>query len=805
MPEEIFKNFPEPEKELSPETEILIPKPKTSIKKFLLPLIILIILVLITGISFYFYSKVKPDPISLLPKETTFYLKIKINPEDQQVKNLKELLNRFPYYEKISQKIGEEFRKWKEETPALKNLDFTISNELILAIISPLDENSEEIPLVLILPNPDLKKAEKLAKDIQKAIEESKEWKIEKENYKGRTIVKAVPIPKEKPNLPYYYLPPEPKERPSMTFTDGHFFFALKPENIKKIIDVADDQKITNIFKKGKAEGITSNFAYQKIKKYLPKVYLLTFYGETDWSKILKETEVETTEGEKFFSPLLTSLKAALNLPFLKKTEIKEPEKVAFASVILAEKDGLKSESYSLDLREEAFLPSQFSFENSLAKFIPAEIGNREIVFYSEGRNLKNSIEEVEKTMEKQLKPEEKEELEKIFNSLKEHLGVDLKKDILTLFEKNYALFVSSESTGKETPILALVSEIDDESKTKENLLKIKLPKPEEPFDFLGLGGSRAKAKDARIMADMSQLRAMAEIIYDDEGSYRNVNCTYKSTYGYGDLKTICQDIKDQVGFEPVIYSTTNKYCAYTKLNAPGQYYCVDSSGKAISTYINPGQTGYCTGRTFVCPKILSTPPPEEITLPETVSFSKEVIDGFEIYSLPILDNLGLNFSIKDKKLIFTFSKEVLLEILKDLDNQKLKDSKVFSEQFKEIPKEVSEISFTYPYGFLGVIKHLAIFYIGMIGAYVPEMPETEIISSYISEFLDKGIAPYLKVLKSSSAFSYSPEKGLVISKGKLQIEELPIEEKKSTEEFLDNFPNWIREIEEKTAPPIIY
>ena len=120
MPEEIFKNFPE--KEISPETEILTQKPKSSIKKFLLPLIVLIVLVLIAGASFYFYSKIKPDPISLLPKETTFYLKIKINPEDQQVKNLKELLNRFPYYEKISQKIGEEFRKWKEETPALKIL-----------------------------------------------------------------------------------------------------------------------------------------------------------------------------------------------------------------------------------------------------------------------------------------------------------------------------------------------------------------------------------------------------------------------------------------------------------------------------------------------------------------------------------------------------------------------------------------------------------------------------------------------------------------------------------------------------------
>lgn len=796
MPEEIFKNFSE--KEIFPEAEILTPKPKSSIKKFLLPLIVLVILVSIAGISFYFYSKIKADPISLLPKETTFYLKIKINPEDQQVKNVKELLNRFPYYEKISQKIGEEFRKWKEETPALKNLDFTISNELILAIISPIDENSEEIPLVLILPNPDLKKAEKLSKDIEKALEESKLWKIEKENYKGRTIVKAVPIPRKIPELPYYN-PPVPKEIPSITFTNGHFFFALKPENIKKIIDVAEDQKITNIFKKEKAESITSNFAYQKIKKYLPKDYLLTFYGETDLSKIFKETKIETTESEKFFSPLLASLKEALNLPFLKKTEVKEPEKVALVGVITAEKDGLKSESYSLDLREEAFLPSQFSIDNSLAKFIPAKIGDKETVFYLEGRNLKNSTEEIEKTLEKQMKPEEKEELENLLNSLKEHLGVDLKKDILPLFEKNYALFVASESSEKETPILALVSEIDDESKAKENLLKINLPKIPEftPFDILGLEGSRTRAKDARIMADIAQLRTMAEIIYDDEGSYRNVKCTY------GDIKMICQDIKNQVGFEPVIQQTKDKYCAYTKLNTPSQYYCVDSSGITMSTYINPGQTGYCTGKTFVCPKTLGTPPPEEITLPENIGFSKEVIDGFEIYSLPVLDNLGLNFSIKDKKLILTFSKEVLIEILKNLGNQKLKDSKIFSEQFKEIPKEVSEISYTYPYGFLGIIKHLANFYIRMmtISSYAPEMPDTEMISSSISEFLDKGIAPYLKVLKSSSSFSYSPQRGLVISKGKLQIEELPAEEKKSTEEFLDNLPNWIREIEEKTIP----
>jgi len=812
MPEEIFKNFPEPEpespKEISPETEILLtPKPKRSLKKIIFSLIILVALASVAGASFYFYPKiVKPDPISLLPKETSFYLKIKIDSQDPQVKNLKELLNRFPYYEKISQKLGEEFQKWKEETPALKNLDFTISNELILAIISPIDENTQEMPIVLIFPNPDLKKAEKLAKDIEKAIEESKEWKIEKETYKGREIFKAVPIPKEKPKTPYYYLPPEPKERPSMTFTDGHFFFALKPENIKKIIDVADDRKITNIFKKGKAESITSNLAYQKIQKYLPKDYLTLFYGQFDYSKILKSAEIEKTAQNELFSPIFDSLKAALNLPFLKKKEIKEPEKVAFASVITAEKDGLKSESYSLDLREDAFLPSQFSLENSLAKFIPAKIGNREMAFYLEGRNLKNSIEEVEKEMEKQLKPEEKEELEKIFDSLKENLGLDLKKDILTLFEKNYAIFVASESSGKETPILALVSEIDDESKAKENLLKIKIPKPEESFDFLGLEGSRKRAKDARIMADMSQLRTMAEMIYDDDGNYRNVKCTYnKSTYG--DVKEICQDIKEQVGFEPVIYSTTDKYCAYSKLNTPGRYYCVDSSFTAISTYINPGQTGYCTGKTFVCPKTLGTPPLEGITLPEMVSFLKETIDGFEIYSLPIFDNFGLNFSIKDKKLIFAFSKDILVEILKNLSNQKLKDSKIFSEQFKEIPKEVSEISFTYPYGFLGAIKNLTKSYINFISAIMGETPsesekmEMEKYTLAIEELLDKGIAPYLKLLKSSSSYSYSPEKGLTVAKGRISIGQLSEKEKRETEAFWTNFRLWLEEKFEPIYP----
>jgi hypothetical protein len=767
-------------------------KPKTSLKKILLSLVISVVLISVAGAAFYFYPKiVKPDPISLLPEETIFYFRVKINPEEEQVKNFKEILNKFPYYQKISQKIGQEFEKLKEENPPLKNLDFTISKELILAIISPIEEETKEPPLVLILPNPDLKKLEKLVKDVQKSIEESGDWKIEEETYKGRAILKAVPAIKPSP----YGLPPrEPEIEPSTALISGHFFLSSKPEKLKKIIDVAEDQEITNIFKKDKIKNITLTPSHQKIRSYLAKDYLTLFYGQFDWSKILKTTESQTAIENKFLSPFIASLKTALNLPFFKKTEIKEPEKVAFAGVIIAEKDRLKTENYSLDLREEAFSPAQFSFENSLLQFIPEKIGKREIVYYEEGRDLKGSFEEVEKILTKEMEEEEKKEFDKILKSLKEFLGIDLKEDILALFDKNYAFLIASEPTGQETSIAGFLFEVDDEEKAKENLLKIKIPKSEEPFDFLGLEGSRKKAKDARIMADLHQLRTMAEMIYDDDGSYRNVKCNYKSPYG--DLKMICQDIKEQVGFEPVIYSTTDKYCAYSKLNTPGQYYCVDSGGRAISTYINPGQTGYCSGKTFLCPKTPGMPPSEEIPPLEELTFTKEIVDGFEIYSLPIFENLGLNFSIKEKKLILTFTEDALVNILKNLANhEKLKDSQVFAEQFKEFPKSLTRISYSYPQGFLGVIKNLVNFYLGLMKSFEPGMAsEIEAFLPSIFELLDKGIAPYLKVLKSSGFLSYSPEKGLVISKGGIIIQELPAAEKKATEEFWENIKTWFEE-----------
>lgn len=112
---------------------------------------------------------------------------------------------------------------------------------------------------------------------------------------------------------------------------------------------------------------------------------------------------------------------------------------------------------------------------------------------------------------------------------------------------------------------------------------------------LVSLGGAREKAKDARIMANMQQMRVAAEIVYWDEENYSGVSCVHP------ELVSLCNDIKDLTGKEPIIHSSQETYCIYTKLLS-GKYYCLDSSLGRVETAIFPGGLGYCDGKTFVCP-----------------------------------------------------------------------------------------------------------------------------------------------------------------------------------------------------------
>ena len=93
------------------------------------------------------------------------------------------------------------------------------------------------------------------------------------------------------------------------------------------------------------------------------------------------------------------------------------------------------------------------------------------------------------------------------------------------------------------------------------------------------------RAKDVAIMADLSQLRTIAVLIYDDEMSYQNLckngdlNINHPSQGEH--LRVLRDDILSQ-GSQIACFATKTKYCVKAPLLAkPGQAYCVDSEGRA--------------------------------------------------------------------------------------------------------------------------------------------------------------------------------------------------------------------------------
>ena len=103
---------------------------------------------------------------------------------------------------------------------------------------------------------------------------------------------------------------------------------------------------------------------------------------------------------------------------------------------------------------------------------------------------------------------------------------------------------------------------------------------------LVSLGGARDKAKDVRIETALSQVKTLAELVFDDDNSYAAICDTATNTLNalvgtYGDqLDTIETDIEDQNGGNPVTcWADADDYCVESVL-ASADSYCVDSPGK---------------------------------------------------------------------------------------------------------------------------------------------------------------------------------------------------------------------------------
>jgi prepilin-type N-terminal cleavage/methylation domain-containing protein len=105
---------------------------------------------------------------------------------------------------------------------------------------------------------------------------------------------------------------------------------------------------------------------------------------------------------------------------------------------------------------------------------------------------------------------------------------------------------------------------------------------------MVSMSGARNKARDARIQGDLSQVRTLALLIEDDEGSYASVcTSTNDALEGAGtnyatQLGVIQDDIEDQ-GSSVECYADTDDYCIHAELlsSDDGEWYCIDSNGGA--------------------------------------------------------------------------------------------------------------------------------------------------------------------------------------------------------------------------------
>ncbi len=83
---------------------------------------------------------------------------------------------------------------------------------------------------------------------------------------------------------------------------------------------------------------------------------------------------------------------------------------------------------------------------------------------------------------------------------------------------------------------------------------------------LVGISSTRTKAKDTRIVSDMTQIRNGGE-------SYYHENSTYAT---YVPDAALTGDITTNGGTNYNLYATTTAYCAEAQLNSG--WYCVDST-----------------------------------------------------------------------------------------------------------------------------------------------------------------------------------------------------------------------------------
>lgn len=121
---------------------------------------------------------------------------------------------------------------------------------------------------------------------------------------------------------------------------------------------------------------------------------------------------------------------------------------------------------------------------------------------------------------------------------------------------------------------------------------------------LIALNSARGRARDARVISSISQIRSLAEIYYDSaNASYAELDCGNDDMTGTDcpdDVKSLRNDIVDQGGTNFTIKTcsevsdVSGAYCSQVDLPGTNRSFCIDSAGQSGTNNVSC-DTSVCT------------------------------------------------------------------------------------------------------------------------------------------------------------------------------------------------------------------
>ncbi|PJE57803.1 MAG: hypothetical protein COU81_04130 [Candidatus Portnoybacteria bacterium CG10_big_fil_rev_8_21_14_0_10_36_7] len=724
-------------------------------------LIILFFVLLFAGGSVFavkFYLDRKITNYSLIPDDADFYLGLSIKTHPQ-VQKLLELSKKLPGGEKMVKYLDKQRTEifGTRKDPFKQILDLA-ETEIFLAKVSKNDPNINNrnfgIDTLEQLVNVVQVKNSKTAKQELADIESNGNVITSKEAYASAKIAKFELKVQNKDDtteqfatgaLPYQVTLPLSKTIYS-TAINKYIIAAEKESDIKKILD------LTSGSKDKKMKSISEDSEHNEIINLFPKEYLLKFYQK------------------QVMSPL-SNLLPATSLPqtAFGGTSYDTRERSESGDNVFTVKRGLTVDviDNGINFTSYQFTKNQvlkeglkhgFTIENSQANNLPAVFNTKQPLFYAEGKNVKESIQdqidELKNVSDNSSDDNQKKSFENTIKGIEEMknqagklLGVDVDSDLLAWMDGSASIIVAPGFNG-QAPDVLFVFEVKKPSDVEAKLAKISLPNFVEQAKM-----SKRISKDNSRRSYTGQLQRALELYKKDNNRYPD-NIEALSPKYYSSLKYI-KDPKNDFSFSYTVRGKGEGYELKADLDLAEDIVISEISPKITYAYPEKSEN---TERVF----------------PQASDFN-----GKKIYSLPIYDFRGdtfsLRFAVNDKYAIISVGAsdqaiKDILEFQKTDTNTLAKDSD-WKNQFAKAPKIIGGVVFIVPENVMGIVDYF--------------MTKNSGYSEYVQEDYMTIAKGYLKALRSIGTTT-TQSGHVVISNTFVNIEELEGDEINKVENALD-------------------